>query len=331
MIEMIFRSTFFAIIIQRMTTKKRNTILAVARGEIGQTEQPPGTNKTKYGQWYGLDGYAWCAMFVSWVYHKAGIPLGHIDDASGFRYCPSAYQFWKRSGEVTTSPRPADIVLFDWEGDGRSDHTGIFVKDNGDGKTFTSIEGNTSYSSNSNGGQVMERKRYYASVRAFVSPGVLKNEGASVLKPEYVPGDVNAGVAEFQKKLHDLGYRIVVDGIFGSETLRAVKQFQGDQHLAPTGKVTVVLLEVMETVLLGSRLPASQLTTGSFLNPGSSGMAVRLLQEKLNKVGADPILFVDGVYGPETKRAVIDFQRLNDLETDGIAGPVTLKKLGLVV
>lgn len=34
-------------------------IVSIAQSQIGTTEQPSGTNKTKYGKWFGLDGVAW--------------------------------------------------------------------------------------------------------------------------------------------------------------------------------------------------------------------------------------------------------------------------------
>jgi lysozyme family protein len=43
------------------------------------------------------------------------------------------------------------------------------------------------------------------------------------------------------------------------------------------------------------------------------------LQAALNTLGADPPLDVDDNYGRETKRAVLDFQRRNGLDVDGIA------------
>lgn len=313
-----------------MTTEKRNKVLLTARAELGATENPLNSNKTKYGQWYGLNGYAWCAMFVSWCFDKSGTPLGYVDDAKGFRYCPSAYLYWKNSNQLTKTPQPGDIVLFDWEGDGRSDHTGIFVKDNGDG-TFTAIEGNTSLGNNSNGGQVMERKRYFASVKAFVSPKCYNGEPWVAPAVEFERGDRGAEVADFQKKLHSLGYLITVDGDFGPETQKFVKQFQLAQGQAETGKVTAVLIGMMDEALRIKNAPPSQLTSGSFLNPGSSGMAVRILQEALNNNGAAPKITADGVYGPATKKAVMDFQRTNALEIDGIAGPQTLRKLKLIV
>lgn len=52
------------------------------------------------------------------------------------------------------------------------------------------------------------------------------------------------------------------------------------------------------------------------------------LQEALNRTGAG--LFVDGDMGPNTTSAVIAFQEVHGLKTDGIPGPVTLAKLAEV-
>lgn len=314
-----------------MSKLKREKVISTARNEIGTLENPPNSNKTKYCEWYGLNGYAWCAMFVSWCFDKAGVPLGHIDDAKGYRYCPSAYNHWNSTNQITKNPQPGDIVLFDWEGDGKCDHTGIFVKDSGDRKTFVAIEGNTSLSNNSNGGQVMERKRHYASAKAFVSPLCYGSTFSVPHVVVYSKGDKGSEIQSFQKKLHSLGYSITVDGDFGPETLKVVKIFQKDNLQSETGKVTPALIGMMDELLRQKDAAATLITTGSFLNPGSSGMAVRLLQEALNKSGTLPKINVDGVYGPATKKAVSDYQRKNKLEIDGIAGPQTLKKLKLIV
>ena len=50
-------------------------VLEAARGELGNTERPAGSNRTKYGEWYGLDGQPWCMMFVQWCFAQAGTPL----------------------------------------------------------------------------------------------------------------------------------------------------------------------------------------------------------------------------------------------------------------
>ena len=62
---------------------------------------------------------------------------------------------------------PGDIVFFDWNNDKRYDHCGIFIQDKL--KYFQSIEGNTSYANNSNGGAVIFRVRKFINV-LFVHP-----------------------------------------------------------------------------------------------------------------------------------------------------------------
>lgn len=132
-------------------------IVEIARKEIGYAEEG-NSNKTKYGKWFGFDGVAWCGMFVSWVYYMAGKPLGKIGFTKGFAGCQTAVSYFKKEGKITKTPVEGDIVFFDWNSDGRYDHTGLFVKWI-DENTFESIEGNTSLTNQSNGGQVMLRVR----------------------------------------------------------------------------------------------------------------------------------------------------------------------------
>lgn len=126
--------------------------------EVGTKESPPNSNKQKYGEWFGLNSLPWCAMFVSWCYAQAGKPLPNIGFAKGFAGCQTGYAFFKKKGWITDNPTAGDIVLFDWQGDGRYDHTGLFVEWLKDG-VFTSVEGNTAVGNDSNGGNVMVRTR----------------------------------------------------------------------------------------------------------------------------------------------------------------------------
>lgn len=145
-----------------------DVIVGTAEKEIGVVETPKNSNKTKYGKWFGFDGVAWCGVFVSWVYATAGKQLPNIGFKKGFAGCQTAVAYFKKNECITTKPVPGDIVFFDWNSDGRYDHTGIFVKGI-DKKTFESIEGNTSLTNQSNGGQVMKRVRNYATA-IFVHP-----------------------------------------------------------------------------------------------------------------------------------------------------------------
>ena len=61
---------------------------------------------------------------------------------------------------------------------------------------------------------------------------------------------------------------------------------------------------------------------------GSSGSQVRTIQTKLKNWGYYTGE-VDGVYGSQTAEAVRYFQRKNGLTADGVAGPATLRALGM--
>lgn len=148
---------------------KGQKIVNIASQEIGYVEQPPNSNKTKYGKWFGWDGVMWCGIFVSWCYAKAGYPLGNIGFLKGFAGCQTAVAYFKKHGKIVTDPQPGDIVFFDFNNDGRFDHTGIFVNGSKQRITFETIEGNTSKTNNANGGQVMKRIRYYNNA-VFVRP-----------------------------------------------------------------------------------------------------------------------------------------------------------------
>ena len=158
-----------------------NKIVATAIAEVGYKEDPPNSNKTKYGEWFGFDGVPWCGIFVSWVYAQSGYPLGNIGFLKGFAGCQTAVAHFIETGEVVDTPQPGDIVFFDWNNDGRYDHTGIFIEYRGkvedDQKEFLFIiEGNTSYSNQSNGGEVMCRLRSNNISMLFVHPRVLDVE-----------------------------------------------------------------------------------------------------------------------------------------------------------
>ena len=61
---------------------------------------------------------------------------------------------------------------------------------------------------------------------------------------------------------------------------------------------------------------------------GSRGSEVRNIQTRLKKWGYYSGS-VDGIYGTQTKNAVIAFQKKHGLTADGVAGPKTLEKIGL--
>ncbi|MBL7847737.1 MAG: peptidoglycan-binding protein [Cyclobacteriaceae bacterium] len=305
----------------------RQSIIDTAAAESGTKESPPNSNRTKYGAWFGFDGAPWCAMFVSWVYDMAGHPLGKVETPRGFKYCPSGYNFWKANNRLTEDPQPGDIVLFDWNGDGTCDHTGIFIRWIEEGKTFASWEGNTSVSNDSDGGEVMTRTRKKSVVKAFVNTGLF-NDNIAPVPSTLRRGDVGSEVTRIQKMLYDFGYDMVVDGDFGPGTEAAVKKFQGEHGLMVTGTVDVATEGAIESEKNKPKVKDSKLTTGVYLKKGDAGAPVLALQKALNRRGAKRIV-EDGVFGGETVVALKAFQKANKLTVDGVAGPEACKRLGI--
>ena len=70
-------------------------------------------------------------------------------------------------------------------------------------------------------------------------------------------------------------------------------------------------------------LPASALS-----RQGSRGDEVRKIQQKLKNWGYYSG-GVDGIFGSQTRAAVVYFQKKNGLTADGIAGPATLAAMGI--
>jgi len=137
----------------------REQALELATSQLGVKESPAGSNECPYTHWYGMVG-PWCAMFCTWAYENAG---GSPSFVRGDRYAYVPYIVADAQGgryglSVTGNPVKGDLVCYDWERNGEYDHVGLFQEWTG-GRTFQAVEGNTSTSNDSNGGEVMRRQR----------------------------------------------------------------------------------------------------------------------------------------------------------------------------
>lgn len=142
-------------------------VLAAARRELGVTESPAGSNRTKYGRWFGLDGCPWCMMFVMWCFDQAGA-LGLLPKRTAS--CGDLMRAAKAAGQwVERDFRPGDVAIYDFPGGAAADHTGIVESAAASG--VVAIEGNTSQAgSQSNGGQVCRKKRSDSVIVGAVRP-----------------------------------------------------------------------------------------------------------------------------------------------------------------
>jgi hypothetical protein len=135
-------------------------VINIARKELGTDENPSFSNRTKYGAWYGMDGVAWCAMFVSWCLSRAGFGTDYKH-----AYTPYGVDMFKRMGDwhSESNAKPGDIVYFDFpDSVYRVQHVGIVESNNPGAGTMVCLEGNTNGAGSDDGGSVMRHTRPYS-------------------------------------------------------------------------------------------------------------------------------------------------------------------------
>ena len=143
-------------------------------------------------------------------------------------------------------------------------------------------------------------------------------------------GSSGTTVRDVQTKLKALGYyNGEITGHVGSKTEAAIKEFQKDYGLTADGIAGPQTLAKIDAVYDGSGKTAGA-SGGSGLRLGSTGTAVRDLQQDLTTLGfywAE----VTGNFGSKTETAVKRFQEEHGLTADGVAGPKTLAAIETAV
>jgi hypothetical protein len=148
--------------------------LAEAIKHIGVKEHPPQSNQTPFGVWFGVDGVAWCNIFVSYCFAKGGDYIicnnftgAGIREGKGCTYVPTTEAWLRATGMWLgrVPPLPGDIAIYNWDGN-EADHIGIVSRYLGN-DDFEAIEGNTAIGSDSDGGEVMRRVRNLKQVNGF--------------------------------------------------------------------------------------------------------------------------------------------------------------------
>ncbi len=148
-------------------------------------------------------------------------------------------------------------------------------------------------------------------------------------------GTSSSNVAYLQQVLITLGYLSgEPDGNYGTETEKAVRAFQKNNNLGADGTAgtqTLTLLYSSEAQPAPTADPKKASATptpaaDTNLKKGTSGDAVKAMQQKLIKLGYLTGK-ADGVFGTSTYQALVAFQKANKLTSDGIAGTKTLAKL----
>ncbi len=187
-------------------------------------------------------------------------------------------------------------------------------------------------------------KQIYNAVKRLselYSEGITITEVERIFSEVIRRGDRGRDVRTIQYYLNFLGFfndrlpQISVDGIFGPATENAVRTFQREYGLTVDGIVGRAtwnaILDAYDSTL--NSLPdeyrsySSLLYPGYTLTVGTSGNVVTQVQTFLRTIAqnnnAVPLITVDGVYGNQTRNAVIAVQRLSGIEQTGVVGPLT--------
>ena len=140
------------------TSGGNQAIVEVALTQLGNEGGQP------YWSWYGFDGRVeWCACFVSWCADQCGyIESGIIPKFAG---CVDGSNWFKGNGQWkdrSYEPSTGDIIFFDWEGDGETDHVGIVEK----------CENGVVYTVEGNSGDACRQKQYTVGSSSIYGYGV---------------------------------------------------------------------------------------------------------------------------------------------------------------
>lgn len=242
-----------------ITAKK---IISLAKKQVGVKESPAGSNNVKYNTAYygrpvkGSD-YPWCCSFIWWLF-KTLDASNLFYDGKKTAYCPAVVSWAKKKKiwKKNTEGKAGDLAFFNWSGGTTAQHIGLVIKKNSNG-TYQTVEGNTSVTSNDNGGAVMIRTRNKSCILGFARPkyaAETKKETKPVTTETSKPsttksipklaasdpllkrGSKGTQVKYLQQDLnYVMGTKLAVDGDFGTATYNALISFQKKYKLSVDG------------------------------------------------------------------------------------------------
>ncbi|WP_326908243.1 peptidoglycan-binding protein [Sedimentibacter sp. MB31-C6] len=130
-----------------------------------------------------------------------------------------------------------------------------------------------------------------------------------------------------------------IDGILGIQTRTALLELQKTMGIPQTGLIDEETYNVMYNSVIGvlNTLPPSAIALPSLIFPGivlergSEGPNVYIIQQILSYISTIltelPTVDPDGIYGPATENAIIEFQNYFGIDPTGIVNEYTWNKL----
>lgn len=212
------------------------------------------------------------------------------------------------------TPKKGDIVLFDFNKNGTSDHVGVVLS--ASGNTIYTIEGNTSLDSDDNGGCVMKRTRSKSQINYFVRPKYTDKITADMIVATAL---AEVGVKESPKNSNNVKYNTWFYG----------RTVSGSKYPWCMVFVSWLFAHVIADEPTPTPKPTKKAYTGTFpsktIKKGSTGTQVKYWQKFLNWAGFN-CGTVDGDFGSKTKTATKNFQKKVRITQDGIVGIDTRTK-----
>lgn len=277
------RAIWEATLPKTLTGDWAEDVLAVAASQLGYTESTrnyivleDGSQKgySRYGAWYGDPYGDWCAMFVSFCLHYAQVedfPL----DANCVHWIQELKKLECYAPAEEYTPRPGDLVFFDWDEDGQSDHVGLVEELKDD--TLITIEGNAS--------NRVARVKYEKDAPEILGYGILPENGEPVTLTAAIYTD------EGYETPADDSTRITVTGVIPEGA--QVRAFPVEVELAE------------ETVLCAYDI-SIYLADGSLFEP-EEPLSVRFLLPEREEETADcKVVYVPERGEPEPVQAVAE-------------------------
>ncbi|MDX6771132.1 MAG: peptidoglycan-binding protein [Elusimicrobiota bacterium] len=145
--------------------------------------------------------------------------------------------------------------------------------------------------------------------------------------PPLARGAENPTVTALQNDLNvvrrAVGLRVIgVDGDYGPQTEAAVRKFQEDNDLPPTGQV-----DALTAAAIARWAGVYRAEVAGCVQIGDENDEVRAVQDMLNRIAGNRIIADDGDFGGRTQTALRAFQRANRLAPHGHVDRATLAAL----
>ena len=140
-------------------------------------------------------------------------------------------------------------------------------------------------------------------------------------------GSIGSDVTALQQALISAGIKVRggADGVFGTATVGAVKQFQTSRGLAVNGTVDAATANALASK--AGTTTGSSASTFAGLKAGALGNTVKQLQQALIDAGVKVRGGADGIFGPATSSAVKAFQTSQGIEATGVVNAATVAAL----